>query len=80
METDPTIKRFREKYYDKNSISGLNQKDFKTFVLMVNDIESFILSELQQEREKIKEFIAGNWYHENKKDVIEVQKLLNYLK
>ena len=53
------LEEFDKKYMDKNSISGLNQKDFKNFPDLVKDIRNnFISTKIQQavaeERDLIK--------------------------
>lgn len=35
-------KEFKERYLDKNTPSGLNQRDFQNFTELVRDIPSFI--------------------------------------
>jgi len=71
-------KLFDEKYLDKNSPSGLNQKDFQSFPKLVKDIPSFIQKTISQaireERErlrkeiiKIKESVEA-WHGTNKYD------------
>jgi hypothetical protein len=47
-----SLKRFDEKYFDKNSISGLNQKGFKNVVELVKDQRDFLYSELKSACEK----------------------------
>ena len=51
--------RFRQKYFDQNTPSGLNQKDFPTFIHLVIDIEDFISNLLSHQQQEIKKRIEG---------------------
>jgi len=54
--------KFDEKYYDKNTPSGLKQGEFLNFILMVDDIKSFIRSllntRMEQHDEEVREELA----------------------
>ena len=45
--------RYCEKFFDKNTPSGLNQKDFKSFPELVKAIFPFLLAELARREEEI---------------------------
>ena len=46
--TQKIIKEFDEKYYDKGTPSGLNQKEFRNFPELLKNSRLFLLSSLHQ--------------------------------
>jgi hypothetical protein len=49
---DKILEEFEERYFDKNTPSGLNQKDFSNYPSLVKDTKSFIA-------QSFKEFLEG---------------------
>jgi hypothetical protein len=78
--------RFDEKYFDKNTPSGLNQKDFKSFPEIVKDIRNSFLSsytkDLLQARDAEWEYqlehIVEN--HAGKKPMEAIQEIIKNIK
>jgi len=66
---EKTLREFSEKYYDKNSVSGLKQRDYLNFRIMVDSIKDFLSQKLQkaiqQEQKRIGKELKKWFYSED---------------